>query len=152
MVKLMVENNMRIVLDDWIGNELKEFLLTQDGIKDVNIKDNGMFREILIKYNNNTTPLIIRKYVDLFQKTNYATMIGFDKELDVECALLDYTRHDLGCEYCYKDFVESLFNNKFIKSVWSDFDLNNLTFDVHFKIEYNKNYSEDKLIDYINKC
>ena len=53
------------------------------------------------------------------------------------------------CEYCYKGLVQDLYNNKYIKSVKSNFDFNKPAYNINFEIEYDKMYGEEELIDYI---
>ena len=75
-------NFMKVLLDTNIKKEIIEYLLTQEGIEEVKINEIDLFEELEIKYNDKTTPIIIMKYIDLFQNNKFSTMISFDKEID----------------------------------------------------------------------
>lgn len=142
---------MKLILDDVLDLELKEYLLSQDGINDVKIDINDFASEINIKYDNRITPFIIVKHIELFQKKEYPIMLGFDKEQNANFKVLKYVVDDMCCEYCYKGLMQHLFKNKKIKSVKSNFDLYNSPFDIELTIEYDEKYSEDELLNYIKK-
>ena len=69
----------KIVLDDWVNEEIKEYLLTQEGITDVSISFEKILTILNIEYNNKVTPEIIIKYIELFQGKNYPILFEFDK-------------------------------------------------------------------------
>ena len=140
---------MKIKLDGIVSPELKEYLLTQEGITDVNIDYEGFFVQLNIKFTSKTTPIIIMKYIELFQKSTYSDLVEFDKEYSGKTKTLKYIIDDMCCEQCYMGLVMDLFENDKIKAVKSNFDFNNPAFNVEFKIEYDENYSEQDLIDYI---
>ena len=77
---------MKIILDDALdsnlGDELKCYLLEQLGITDVNftMTNKSFITELNIKFNNQTNPIIILKYIELFQKYDYSKILEFDKE------------------------------------------------------------------------
>lgn len=139
---------MRLVLDDNINEELKEYLLTQEGITDVDIDNKNSLTVLNIKYNK-TTPEIIMKYIELFQNKKYSILFEFDKNTIEDFKVLKYTIDDMCCEYCYKGLVTDLFENKYIKSVKSNFDYHKPAYNILFTIEYDKNYKEKDLIEYI---
>ena len=144
---------MKLVLDDLINTEieeLKEYLLQQEGIIDVKYNKNKPFIVLNIKYNKNTTPEIIIKYIELFQKYNYSILFEFDKGSKGDFKTLKYTIDDMCCEYCYRNLVMDLFENENIKSVKSNFEYNKPAFNIEFEIEYEK-YSEKELIEYIKE-
>ena len=64
--------------------------------------------------------------------------------------MLKYAVGDMCCEYCYKGLIEELFMNDNVKSVKSNFDFNNM-YNVELVIEYNKDYSESDLVEFIKK-
>lgn len=140
---------MRLLLDDNLNDEIKEYLLSQEGIKKIEIKKEDFISEVNIKHNNKISPLIIMKYIDLFQQNKYSTLLEFNKELDIETKTLKYIVDDICCEYCYKGLVMTLFENKFINSVKSNFDFHKSAFDVELIIEYT-NYTEEEIKKYIN--
>ena len=141
---------MKLLLDDVLNNEIKDYLLSQDGINEVEIKNIDFRSEINIKYNNKISPLIIMKYIDLFEQNKYSTLLEFNKELNIKTKTLKYIVDDICCEYCYKELVMALFENKFINSVKSNFDFHKSAFDVELIIEYS-NYTEEELREYIRK-
>jgi len=146
---------MKIILDDTLdsklGDELKIFLLEQVGIVSVNfiVFDKSLVTELNIKFNDQTSPLTIMRYIDLFQNYNYSMMLEFDKENDNEFKTLKYVVDDMCCENCYKSLVKDLFENNSIKSVKSNFEFNKPAFNIEFIIEYNQNCEEKELIEYI---
>lgn len=144
---------MKLVLDDGVSNKLKEYLLTQEGIIDVKIGEKNFFTILDIKYNEETTPNIIMKYIELFQKNKYSILYEFDKGTTGNFKTLKYVVDDLCCEYCYRNFIMDLYDNKQIKSVKSNYDYHVMpAFNIEFIIEYDENYQEEELIEYINNC
>lgn len=141
-------NKMKIILDDNVNNEIQEYLLTQEGILEVKIKEIDLFYEIEIKHNEKTTPLIIMKYIDLFQNNNQFTIMSFNKKM-TNTKKLKYLVEDICCEYCYKGLVRDLFYRKEINSVKSNFDLKEPAYNVELEIEYDKNYKEEDIIKFI---
>ena len=142
---------MKLVLDDTVSSELKEYLLMQDGITKVELNNKSFLVTLNIEYNKNITPSIIMKYIELFQKNTYSTLYEFDKGISGNYKVLNYTIDDICCDYCYKGLLMDLFENEKIKSVKSNYDYNKATFDVDFIIEYDENYDEQKTIDFINE-
>jgi len=59
---------MEIKLDGTINPELKDFLLIQEGITNVEINYDDYFIKLNIKFNEKTNPNIIMKYIELFEK------------------------------------------------------------------------------------
>ncbi len=140
---------MKLILDDLVNEELKEYLLMQDGIVGVEINNEDFLTILNIEYNKKTTPEIIMKFIELFQKNKYSILFEFDKGTIGNFRVLKYTIDDMCCEYCYKGLVMDLFENKKIKSVKSNFDFNKSAFDIEFIIEYDKEYREEELIKYL---
>ena len=142
---------MKLVLDDSINVELKDYLLTQIGITDVEFNKENRLTILDIKYNEKTTPWIIMKYIELFQKNEYSILFGFDKSTIGNFKVLKYTIDDMCCDYCYRKLVMDLFENENIKSVKSNFDFNIPAFNIEFIIEYDEKYTEEDLIKYIKE-
>lgn len=138
---------MKIILDNISSNELKRYLLTQDGINNVEISDN----EIDITFDERTVPETIIRYINLFENNKWSELIGFDKTTPKSFKTLKYVIADMCCEYCYKHLVQELFMNENIKSVKSNFKFSKPAFNIEFIIEYNENYSEIDLIKYIKE-
>ena len=142
---------MKLIVDDLLNSELKDYLLTKDGICDVKIDNNNFLSEIDITFNDKTTPIIIMNYIELFQEIKNPIIVEFDKEYKGNFKSLKYVVEDMCCEYCYKNFVRQLFDNKLINSVKSNFDFYKPAFNIEFIIEYLDNYNEDELIKYIKE-
>ena len=140
---------MKLILDDLVNEELKEYLLMQDGIVGVEINNKGFLTILNIEYNKKTTPEIIMKYIELFQNNKYSILFEFDKGTIGDFRVLKYTIDDMCCEYCYKGLVMDLFENKKIKSVKSNFDFKKPAFNIEFIIEYDEEYREEELIKYL---
>lgn len=145
---------MKLVIDKFISlnsDELKEFLLMQEGITSVKVDENDSFITLNITHDKKTTPELIIRYVEMTQKFNYSMLFEFDKETKGKFKTLKYIIDDVCCEYCYRDFVMDLFENKKIKSVKSDFDYYKTVFNIEFIIEYDESYSEKELIEFIKE-
>lgn len=141
---------MKFVLDIYNELELKEFLLSQDGINDVNIYNNKFVTELVIDYDKDVTPFIIYKYIKLFDGNDISSLLSFDKNVDYDTCILKYNVKDMCCENCYKVLIEELFLDDKVKSVKSNFGFNNVH-NIEFVIEYNKDYDERELIKFIKK-
>lgn len=142
---------MEIKIDGIVKPELKEYLLSQEGINDVDINYDEYCIKINIEMNEKTTPNIVMKYINLFQDYKYSRLEEFKKDYKGKKRVLKYSVNDMCCEHCYMKLVEDLFNNDKIISFKSNYNPNypqNL--DLNFIIEYTEDYSEEKLIDYIN--
>ena len=144
---------MKLTLNDYISDELKEYLLKQNGIIDVVITrtNDKYLTKLNIKYNNKTTPETIMKHIELFQKNKYSILFDFDKGVIGNYKKLKYTIGDMCCYYCYEGLVMDLFENNKIKSVKSNFELKMPALNIEFIIEYSEDYSEQELIEYINE-
>ena len=140
---------MRIVIDDLITDELKTYLLSQDGIDEVNIFRKDFLGTVDVKYNEKITPCIIMKHIELFQKNKFPIVFAFNKGQYQDIKELKYTIDDMCCEYCYKGLVKDLFDNEYINAVKSNFKYDEPAFNIEFIIEYDNSYSEDDLIKYI---
>ena len=141
---------MKLVLDDFVNDELKSYLLMQDGINEIDINKQDFFTILNIKYNKATTPKIIMKYIELFQNNKFSILVEFDKMISKNFKVLKYTIDDMCCEYCYKGLVMDLFDNKKIKSVKSNFDYHMPTFNIEFIIEY-IGCNKEEIIEYIKE-
>lgn len=142
---------MKIILDDNLNIGIKDYLLSQSGINNVEILEKDFIIEIDIKFDNKTTPLIIMNYIELFQNNKYDTLLSFDKENNLKTKKLNYLIEDICCEHCYKSLIRKLYENELIKSVQSNFDFNKPAINISLLIEYNYNYNETELIKYIKE-
>ena len=137
---------MRLVFNDIFTSELKEYLLSQDGINKVSISVKDYISEINIDFDKKLTPKIIVKYIELFQEQTYPAILEFDKGGNIETNVLKYTVDDMCCEYCYEGFVYDLFDNVFVKSLKSNFRPDRSAVNIELVIEYDKNYREEDLL------
>ena len=142
---------MEIKLDGTINPELKDFLLSQEGITNVEIDYDDYFIKLNVKFNEKTNPNIVMKYIELFGKYKYSNLVEFDKEYEGKTKILKYIVDDMCCEYCYMGLVMDLFENDRIKSVKSNFDFKAPAFNIEFIIEYDEKYKEKDLIKYIKE-
>ena len=142
---------MEIKLDGIVNPELKDFLLRQEGITNVEINYDNYFIQLDIKFNEKTNPYIVMKYIELFEKYKYSYLVEFNKEYDGKIKTLKYIIDDMCCEYCYMGLVMDLFENDRIKSVKSNFDFKKPAFNIEFIIEYDEGYEEEDLIKYIKE-
>lgn len=140
---------MYLVLDDIVFDELKDFLLSQEGIKKVEISKDKIGNKIYVEYDTNISPLIIMKYIALFEEYECSELLEFDKGLQYKTRKIKYTVESICCEYCYKSFVMKLFENKYINSFKSNFDFDRFT-SIIIELEYT-NYSEDEIVEIIKK-
>lgn len=108
---------LRLIFDEVIHNDIKEYLLGLGCIEKVNInvseKDGGIFDfdydESMIK------PQHILKEMELYLNKRPLTLIGFDKYYD-SCKKITYKNPNLCCEFCYLNLVNELFNNDNVSS------------------------------------
>lgn len=142
---------MRIILDEIVENDLKEYLLSQEGINKVDYIVKDFISEINIDFYENITPSIVMNFINLYLDNDYPVLLEFNKEIKEDFKILKYKIDDMCCEFCYKFLIEKLFNNNSIISVKSNYDFYKPAFNIEFIIEYDKNYSEDELIRYIEK-
>ena len=142
---------MKLVLDDYISEELREYLKMQEGINDVIFNKKGNLTILDIKHNNKITPNIIMKHIEVFQKNKFSILFEFDKGTKGNFKILKYTIDDMCCDYCYRGLIMDLFENENIKSVKSNFDFNMPAYNIQFIIQYDEKYTEDELIKYINE-
>ena len=142
---------MKLVSDDFINKEIKEYLLTQEGIIDVELNENHNLTTLDIKYNENINPNIILKYIELFQNRQYSILFEFDKNTKGNFNVLEYVIDDMCCDYCYRRLVTDLFENEHIKSVKSNFNYQMPAYNIKFIIEYDNDYTEEELIKYIKE-
>lgn len=145
---------MKLVLENFFNIdpvELKDNLLTQDGIIDVQIDKSKPSIVLNIDYNEKTTPLSIMNYIESLHDNNYSALFAFDKGTVGKFKTKKYIVDDMCCEYCYRNLVMDLFENKKIKSVKSNFNYNVPAFNIEFIIEYDEEYSEEELLNYIKE-
>ena len=140
---------MKLLVDSFINPEIKDYLLSQKGINDVNIKEVGIDTEIEIEYDD-ISPIVIMKHIDLYCDNKLPVLLKFDKCLKGEKKKINYNVSDMCCDQCYRSLVMELFENKFINSVRSNFDYMLAVLNTDFEIEY-INCDEEEIIKIFNK-
>ena len=88
---------MKIKLDKIVYPELKEYLLSQDGITYVDINYDGYYIEVNVKYNKKTNLILVMKYIELFQNYKSSCLVEFDKEYEESTKTLKYIIKDMCC-------------------------------------------------------
>lgn len=136
---------LTLELDTWSHKELKEYLLSLNGVHKISIKDEKTLI-IDIEYDEKKiTSKILQMEINLFLDCqNEPTLLSFNKHTN-------NTEHttiitDVCCEYCLKGFVEELFDEPGIISLNSNFD-NSHFFDIKIELTYLKNVIT---LDHIN--
>lgn len=129
---------LTIVIDNWGHKELKEYLMSLNGILDVIIKNNEQL-ELDLKYDSNLiTPKIIKNEILLFLDiTKIPSILSFDKHPRFKTSNYIITRDDFCCEYCFKGVIDDLFEIEGIEKVESNFYENYL---------FNKYNEREKII------
>ncbi len=142
---------MKFILDDILNDELKEYLLAQEGVIDVDFTAKDYITELNIKTGKKISPIIVYKHIQLFQNNDYSTLLGFDKGYTGNFKNMNYYVEDICCDYCYKGLIEELFENNNIKAVKSNYDFNRTSSDVNLEIEYNSDYKEKDLVKFLEE-
>lgn len=136
---------MRLLIDSTFDKELDEYLLSQDGINEVEIKNIDFLTELTIKIDNSINEDIVLKFINLFDDNKIPSLVEFDKDVSYDTKILKHTIKDMCCEYCYKGLIEELYEQDYIKSAKSNFDFNASAYDIEFTIEYDSKYKEDEI-------
>lgn len=136
-------SELTIVIDNWGHKELKEYLMSLNGILEVEIKnDKGL--DIYLKYDSNfITPKIIKMEISLFLDfRKIPSILSFDKHPKFKTLNYHIIRDSLCCEYCFKGAIEDLFDINGIEKVVSNFNYDD--FDrrerIIISLEYNPNF------------
>lgn len=127
-----------IVIDyyQFTYDELKNYLLSLNGIKEVLVIDIDDLLRLDIKYDSNliTDNIIKLEILAFADLLKYPVIYEFDKYTKVETNTYEILRDSVCCEYCYSFFVDELYDTKGIEKVESNFYLK------HFK----RRYKDDK--------
>lgn len=117
---------LTIIIDNYDHKDLKEYLMSLNGILEVIIKNKEQL-EIYIKYNSNLiTPKIIKLEILLFLNIlKTPSILAFDKHPTIETDEYKIIRNDICCEYCFKSAIEDLFEIDGIEKVESNFNEEN---------------------------
>lgn len=147
---------LTIIIDDWGHRELQKYLLSLKGIQTISIKNEELL-EIYLKYDSKIiSPKIIKKEILLFLNLqNIPSIISFNKHFN-ETSEYKILPDDICCEYCFKGFIEELFDTEGIEKVDSNF------YDLYYQkpknkeknnyiitIKYNKNIITEKTMQEI---
>lgn len=119
----------------WLDKELKEYLLSQNGIHNVEIDDKS--ETINIRYNPKliNIKIIILEILAFMNMLKTPSIILFNKHSNNTLIKTNIIIKDLCCEYCLKGMIEELFLINGIEKVNTNFDYINKK-DVLINIEY----------------
>lgn len=138
-----------ISLDTWGHKELKDYLMSLEGIFEVNIEDTNKL-DVYLKYNSNLiTPKIIKMEILLFLNiVKTPSLLSFNKYPKFKTLNYTIVRDDLCCEYCFKGTIDDLFEIEGIEQVESNFNEDYLfqNYEDREKIKINIKYNPN-LID-----
>lgn len=138
-----------ISLDTWGHKELKDYLMSLEGIFEVNIDDTNKL-DVYLKYNSNLiTPKIIKMEILLFLNVvKIPSLFSFNKYPKFKTLNYTIIRDDLCCEYCFKGAIDDLFEIEGIEQVESNFNEDYLfqNYENREKIKINIKYNPN-LID-----
>lgn len=138
-----------ISLDTWGHKELKDYLISLEGIFEVNIEDTNKV-DVYLKYNSNLiTPKIIKMEILLFLNiVKTPSLLSFNKYPKFKTLNYTIVRDDLCCEYCFKGTIDDLFEIEGIEQVESNFNEDYLfqNYEDREKIKINIKYNPN-LID-----
>lgn len=140
---------MKIIYNDCLKKELRDFLLSQEGINDVKITEENKMD--CINISGELASSIVVKLIDLFQENKYSTMFAFDKGKNKNAKKLIYNAKDICCEYCHMHFIRELFDNDNIISVESNFSFDKPAFNIEYIIYYSDTTKEKEVFDYIER-
>lgn len=92
---------LTIILDYWKNKELKEYLMSLNGIINVILKNKQEHLEIYVKYDTELiTPKIIKFEILLFLDIlKIPSILAFDKHSIIETSDYKVIRNDICCEY-----------------------------------------------------
>ena len=136
---------LKIIIDSWYLDGLKEYLMALNGMQTVLIKSKK-YLDIYLKYNPKLiTVEIIKREILLYLDIKIPSIIAFNKYPKVKTESYNIVRDDLCCEYCFKNAIEQLLEIEGIEKVKSnyteDYFLKSLTEreKIIINIEYNPN-------------
>lgn len=136
---------LTIIIDYLEHNELKEYLMSLNGILAVTVKNNNNL-EINIKYDSQIIGIQrIRMEILLFLDIlKIPSILAFDKHSNVTTSKYQFIINDLCCEYCFKGIIDDLLLIEGIEKVTSNFNKEiweEKTYDEREKVMININYN-----------
>lgn len=124
--------------------ELRQYLMSLNGILDVKIENDEQL-VVYLKYDSNLiTPKIIKMEILLFLDIQkFPAILSFDKCPQFKTSNYTIIRDDVCCEYCFKGAIDDLFEIEGIEKVESNFNDDYLikNYNKHNKITINIKYN-----------
>ena len=118
----MYEITLKLNESHWYDIEIKDYLLTQKEVQEVDINN----KEIYIKYSNKNYLKILIKEIKLFLSIiNEPAILYFNKHSNNKLSEYTISIKDLCCEYCLMGTIEDLLYKEGIISASTDFDFIN---------------------------
>ena len=112
----------------YLHNELKDYILSLNGVEDVTI-DNLEYLDINIIYSKDViSNFILYMEINLFLDYKTPYLYSFDKFSDSNLKVYEYKfkKEDDLIEYEYFYIIDWLFNNKGVEKVESDYDYSSM--------------------------
>ncbi len=137
---------LTILMDSRGTKDLETYLLTVNGVKDINIKNENDL-EITINYNSNIiSAKTIKMEIDLFFNNKTASLLAFDKHAGIKTKRYQITKTDICCEYCFRGMIDELFETDGVEKVESNFDIEKYNYGdpITITIDYDPNIIKDK--------
>lgn len=117
---------LTIIIDNWLHQELTDYLLSLNGVLKVQIYEENDFEIITITYDSNFISAIMLK-LEIFafcDLDRIPSLISFDKHSSNKLKKYEMIIKDLCCEYCLKSMIDDLFMIDGIETVDSNFEVN----------------------------
>ena len=113
---------LTLIINDWGHRELKDYLLSLNGVLEVIINDEKQL-VIYIKYNPNLIGAkVLKMEILLFLDIKkYPVFFAFDRHPSFETLEYKIERKDICCEYCFTGAIDELFEIDGIEKVNSNF-------------------------------
>ena len=126
--------------DFWNHNELKDYLLSLNGVKNASIDDEDPDSiTIDIDYDSKKmSPKVLFYEILAFMEEHPLSLLGFDKHFKDQKEYKLVIK-DLCCDYCFKGMIEDLFDMKEITKAMSDMNV----FLEHENVIVNLGYNSD---------
>lgn len=138
-------DKMTFKFDYWLPNELQDYLLQLNGIKEVDIDLELDILNIFYDSNVISSDIIYMEVVAFLKIQKVPSLLEFNKHSEEKKH--EITIKSLCCEYCLKSNLEELLMIKGIESASSDFDYKDKD-NVKINVTYNaKVISENDLLE-----
>ena len=124
--------NLILIIDNWSHDELKKYLLSLEGISNVEIR-NGKYLKLKFNYNPDViSAKTIKAEVYLFSKILMPCLISFTKEETDNDEAYTFTINNPCCEYCVRGDVEDLIEINGITKAKAHYNKNKSLIDVMY--------------------